>query len=112
MFPALGLAQASEQQRQLHVLERRGHGNKIKRLKNEADMPRAPCRELAAGHAGYLVAGHSDTALRRDVEPAEQIQESRLSRAAGPHEDHEVTLNHVEVEPFQDVDVFATAAEG
>src|SRR6185503_20893799 len=60
-------------------------------------------------HRGDLVAGHADGARARHVEPAQQVQERRLARAARAHEGDELARAHVQVEPLEHVDLLAPA---
>ena len=46
---------------------------------------------------------------RRHVEPAQQVQQRRLARAARAHEGDELAALHVEVEALEHVDLLAAA---
>src|SRR5205823_2373742 len=78
-------------------------------LKNEADVARPPRRQFTGRHVGNLVAGDGDAAGARQIESAQQVQQSGFARAAGAHEGHEIARVHVEVETLQDVDLLAAA---
>ena len=56
---ALGTRQRSELQRQLDVLERREHRNQVVELEDEADVRRAPRREVAFGQLRDVDADHA-----------------------------------------------------
>ena len=71
VVPALRLGELRQQEWKLHILESGQHGNQVVHLKDEADVARAPLRELVARHVGDLVTGNSDVAARGHVQPAE-----------------------------------------
>src|SRR5882762_7245596 len=109
VLAALGLGEFCEKQGQLDVLKGGEHGDEVVHLKDEADMARAPLRELVAGHVRDFIAGHGDAAVRGDVEAAKQIEQRGLAGAAGAHEADEVAFVHVQIEALQDLDFFAAA---
>jgi hypothetical protein len=61
---------------------------------------------------GDFIAGNSDAAVGGDIEPTEQIEQSRLAGAAGTHEGDEIALVYVKVQPLQDLNFLATTAVG
>src|SRR5262249_16252419 len=101
-----------EQQRKLDVLERSKHWNQVVHLEDKADVARAPLGELAGGHVRDLIAGYGDAAVRRNIEAAEQVQKRGLARPAGTHKRHEIALVDVEIQPLQNLDIFAATAIG
>src|SRR6185312_3029950 len=54
-------------------------------------------------------ARHRDRALGGRVQPADQIEESRLARARGTHEREEVALADVEIHVVQHLDLLPAA---
>ncbi len=56
MLAPFRFRQLGENQRQLDVLKRGEHGDQVVHLEDEAHVPRAPLRQLAAGHVGDLIA--------------------------------------------------------
>src|SRR5580704_13486478 len=99
----LGFRELGEEQRQLHVLKRREHGDQVVHLKNKSDVASAPFGELAAGHVGDFVAGDSDAAAGRHVQAAQKIQERGFAGATGTHEGDELAFVDVEIQALQDV---------
>src|ERR1700726_3967059 len=79
VLTALGLGELGEQQRQLNVLKRGEYGNEVVHLKDEADVARPPLRELISRHVRDFVARYGNTAVRGDIEAAEQIQQRSLA---------------------------------
>jgi hypothetical protein len=81
--------EARIKERQLHVLERRGAGEEIESLEDEADL------ELRSGEASpervrdVLAVEHVDV-RRSAVEAAEEIHEGGLAGARRAHDRHEV----------------------
>ena len=98
--------------RQFDVLKRGQHRDEVVHLEDETDVARAPVGQLAAGHVRDFIAGHADGATRGNIEAAQQIEQSRLARAARPHEGHEIALIDIKVQALQDVDVLIAAAVG
>ena len=105
----LGARERRQEQRQLDVAVRGEHRDQVVGLEHEADVARAPRRELAARHRGDLVARHGHGAGRRDVQPAQEVQQRRLARAARAHERDELAGVHVQVQALEDVDLLAAA---
>ena len=87
-----------EQQRQLHVLERRQHRDQVERLEHEAHVPRAPRARARSSRAwrGPSPATSTVPAVGR-VEPADQVQDRGLARARRPHQREEVRRRDLEV---------------
>src|ERR1700739_313664 len=107
---ALGLREFRQQQRQFHILKRREHRDEVVHLKDEPDMAGAPFRQLARRHVRDFIAGNGDLSACRDVQTAQEVEQSSLARAAGSHEGNKLTLRHVEIQALQDVDFLATPA--
>jgi hypothetical protein len=114
LHPLLALrpGQRGEQQRQLHVAERRENGDEVVHLEDEPHVAGAPRGELGAAQAADLVTSHGDAARSRDVKAAHQVEERALPRAARTHEGDEIALPHAEVDPLQHVKLFAPAPVG
>jgi hypothetical protein len=112
MLATFGFGEFGQQQGQFDVLERGEHGDEVVHLEDEADVARAPVGQLAAGHVRDLIAGHADSPARRNVETAQQIEQSGLARPARPHEGHEIALVDVKIQALQDVDVLIAASVG
>ena len=49
--------------------------------------------------------------MRGHIQPSQQVQQGCLARAAGTHEGDKVASVHVKIQPLQDANVFAAAAE-
>src|ERR1035438_10265394 len=77
-FP-LCLGQVREQQRQFHVPLGRKHREQVVKLEDEADMPCAPCRQLAIGQMIYAFARDADRAAGGAVQPPNQVQQGALA---------------------------------
>src|SRR5258706_73795 len=110
VLAAFGFGELGEQQRQLDVLECGEHGNEVVHLEDETDVARAPLRELIGGHVRDFVARHGDASVRGDVEAAEQIQQRRLTGAAGAHKADEIAFIYVEIQALQNLNFLAAAA--
>ena len=75
-------------------------------------MAGAPLGELVGGHVRDFVAGDRDTAMRGNIEAAEEVEQGGLAGAAGAHEGYEIAFVDVEVEALQYLNFFAAAAVG
>src|SRR6266700_208849 len=103
----LRFGKTGEQQRQFHVLKGRKHGNKVIHLEDKAHVARTPLGEFAARHVRDLVACHRNVSRRRNIQPAQQVQQRGLAGTARPHEGHELALFHVQVQRLQHVNLLA-----
>jgi hypothetical protein len=108
----LGGRQIGEQQRQLDVPLRRQRRHQVVELEDEAHVGGAPRRQLAARQLIDAPVLHDDDAVRRRVEPADQVQERRLAGSRRPHQRHEVAFRDVEVDAVEGLDPLAPAAVG
>ncbi|MBA7647584.1 hypothetical protein ES703_55357 [subsurface metagenome] len=84
-----------KQQRELHVLENVVHRQQVEGLENEPDPQPTEVRQLpvvlpAQGHVQ-----HRDRALRRGIQPADNIEQGGLAGAGGPHQSGEFAHRHV-----------------
>ena len=98
---ALFRRERREQQRQLDVLLRREHRDQIEALEHEADVARAPVRQLAAFHLLEVLARDRELAAVRAIEPADQVEQRRLARARRPQQRQQFPGPHVEVHVVQ-----------
>ena len=80
------LRHAGVDQRQLHVVQRRGARQQVEGLEDEADLLVADARQLVVVHLADLLAVQEVGALRRRVEAADQVHQRRLARARRPHD--------------------------
>ena len=97
----VGPGEPRQEERQLHVLERRQDGNQIVELEDEPDVPRPPGGELRVFQGAERLARDPHVAARGLVDAPDQVQERRLSGAAGSHERQEFSPLHLEVDPGQ-----------
>ena len=107
----LRLRQLRQQQRQLDVPLGRQHGQEVVELEDEADVLRAPLRELTAAQRAHWHAVHFDRASRRRIEAADQIEQRRFARPRRAHEREEIAFRDFEVDAFEHVDALAAARE-
>ena len=89
---------------QRHVLERGEGGDQVVELEDEADVFPAEPGQLALVVNGEVVIEKPDGAARRDVEPAEDVEEGGLAAAGGSEEDKELPREEVEVHIAQGID--------
>ena len=82
----LAARQRRELQRQLDVAERRQHRHQVVELEDEADVRRAPQREVGIGQLCNVDAGDANLARRRLVDAGDQVQQRRLARARRAHQ--------------------------
>ncbi len=97
----LRLAQFRQQQRQFDVAFGGEHRHQVVELEHEADIARAPFRQLPGRELVDAAAADQDLARGGLVEAADQVQQRGLAGARGPHQRHEVALGDVEREPLQ-----------
>ena len=93
-------ALAAVQQRQLDVLQRRGAGQQVEALEDEAEVAAAQPRPLVARQASTCAPWNRYCAGGGRVEAAEDVHHGRFARAARPHDGHELAGGDVEVDPF------------
>src|SRR6185436_7461545 len=98
-----------QQQRHLDVALGREDRQQVVELENEADVARAPFRELAGGQAVEALAGDRDLAAVRAIEATDQVQQRRLSRARGTHEREELAALDREIDRVQHLDALLAA---
>ena len=110
-FSRSDLRQLREQQRQLDVLLGRQHGQEVVELEDEADVLRAPLRELTAAQGAHGHTVHFDGASRWRVEAADQIEQRGFARSRRAHQREEIAFRDFQVDAFQDVDALAAAGE-
>jgi hypothetical protein len=82
--------EARVKERQLHVLERRGAGEEIESLEDEADLGVADLGEGVAGEVRDVLAVEHVASGGGAVEAAEEIHEGGLAGARRAHDRHEV----------------------
>ena len=95
---ALGRGQARDAQRQLDVLGSRKHGDESDRLEDESDVVAAHRGERVLGEPAEDMLTDRDLARGGSVEPAQQVQQRRLSGARGPAHDQQLTRVHAQVD--------------
>src|SRR5579859_420825 len=91
-----------EQQRNLHVAFRREGRHQVVELKDEADVSRAPASQLSPGQRVDAVARDDDGTAARLVEPADEIQQSRLPRSRWTHDGDELAFGNLQIEVLED----------
>src|SRR5437867_889605 len=106
---ALLAAHAHEQQRQLDVLERGQHRDQVVELEDEADVARAPHRELAPVQLVDRGVPHPHLARGRTVDAADQVEERRLAAPRGAHERDEIARGHVQRQAVEHRDLLLVA---
>src|SRR3954452_3823864 len=100
------------EQGQLHIFKGGSAGEKIKALKNEPEFAVANVGQLISIEAGNVEAIEQVTAARRTIEAAEQIHESRFTRAARAHESDKLAPRDFQRNAPDRVDVDLTGAVG
>jgi hypothetical protein len=104
MRAALLRVELGQQQRQLDILRGRQHRHQVVELEDEADIGRAPARQLTLAQALDVLAGELDLAGAGRVDAAEQVQQRRLARAGRTHDGDEVAMRdrHAEMIEYGD----------
>jgi hypothetical protein len=100
-LPPLGRRQGREQQRQLHVLERRQHRHQVVELEDEADVPRPPRRKLGFRERGDVRAGHLQRPPRRLVDAGDEVEQGGLAGARRAHQRDEVARGDLEIDVLE-----------
>src|SRR5206468_9282604 len=94
-------AAAAVEQRQLHVVERRGPRQQVEALKHEADFLVADGRELILRHARDVLAVEEIQSGGRLVEAPDDVHERRLPRAGRTRYGHELAVLYFEIDAPQ-----------
>src|SRR5256885_16515289 len=81
-----------EEERQLDVLIRREDRNQVVELEDEADVARAPGRELAGLERSERFAGDPDLPVGGRVDARAQVRARGFPGAAGPQERDDLPL--------------------
>src|SRR6266699_1483009 len=100
-----------KQERQLDVLIRGEHRQQVEGLEHEADVARAPGRELSRRHRADVGATDADGTSRRLVETGDEIEQRRLAGARRPHQRREAARRNIETEVGEDVDLLGVTLE-
>ena len=98
---------AAVDQRQLDIVQRRGTGQQMKHLENEADLLVADISQFILGQGTDLLAVDEILALDGRVQAAQQIHQRGFSRTRLAHDGNEFPALHHEIDVFQGVDLFA-----
>ncbi len=96
--PALPVAHAAIDQRQLDILDRRGAGEQVEALEHEAEIMPAQQRALLAVEPPDLDAVEKVAAARRLIEAADDVHGRRLARARWAHHRHELAFADAEAD--------------
>ncbi len=94
---------AVNQERQRDVLFRREGRHEVVELKNETDLAPSDKRQLVILQQGKTLIAEFHFALGRLIEPAEQVEERGLARAARPHDRDEFAGIDGQVHPVERV---------
>ncbi len=94
----LGAGDAPDQQRHHDVLERGELRQQVMDLPHEPDRPVAQVRQLGVRQRRDVLRPEIDSALRRPVQPAEQVQERGLAGARLSHDGQPLAPPHFEIE--------------
>jgi hypothetical protein len=65
------------------------------------DVRRPPRCQASTRKLGDVGAGHHDAAFVRAVDAGDQVQQSRLAAAAGPHQGNEIAFVEAQRHPVQ-----------
>ncbi len=91
-FLPLGARHGQQEQWQLDVFVRGENGNQVVRLKDVADVGRAPLGEFGPGEFGDFGTCDGYGALIGSVDAGDEIQQRRFSGAAGAHQGDEFAV--------------------
>ncbi len=108
----LGCGSAVVDERQLDVVERRGAGEEIEGLEDEADFLIANAGELVVVEFGDVVAVEPVAALGGRVEAADEVHQRGFSGAGGAHDRDVFVLTNAEVDAAEGVDLLVTHLVG
>jgi hypothetical protein len=98
---ALAPSQPPVDQGQADVGHRRGPGQQLEALEDEADDPVADRGQLVPGQPGHVPPVEPQRPRGRPVQPAQQPEQGRLARPARPHDGHRVAPLDHQVDPVQ-----------
>src|SRR5690606_8737578 len=98
---ALGSRRTAIEQRQLHVLLRRGTRQQVEALEHEAEVVAAQLRALVAVERLDMRTHEQVLAGAGPVEATDQVHCGGFSRTARPHDGNEIAARDVEVDPLQ-----------
>src|SRR5436305_1686792 len=74
-------------------------------------MPRPPSSKLRLRHSRDAVVANPDLPFGGAVQPGNQIQKRRFSRAARPHQAEKLAVGDFQVEPLQHINALTPAAK-
>ena len=100
-FEALRGGRAVIDERQFHVVQRGGAGQKIEGLEDEADFLVADARQLIVVKIADELAVEPVAALRRRIEAADEVHQRGLARAGGAHDGDVFVVADVERDAAQ-----------
>ena len=90
--------QSARRERDLDVLRGGQRRDEVELLEDEADRPQPERGQLAVAEPCEVATLEVDLAVGGPVEGAEQLEQRRLSRAAGPHDHEELAAGDLEVD--------------
>src|SRR5438477_4978845 len=96
VIAALLFRQVREQQRQFDVLERGQDGNQVVQLKDESDVPCAPCGERALRETADLGLADANGATSGPIDSGKQVEQRRLARTRRSHQTKKIPLGHAD----------------
>ena len=109
---ALCAAYARVHQGQLHVFLRRHAGQKLKLLKDKADLPRADARQFLFAQRADQLPIQDVFARSGRIQAADQVHQRGFAAARGAQDGKELARLNVQVDPLQNHLFFPTHAVG
>ena len=101
-------ADPAEEQRHLDVFEGGELGQKVEVLKDETHATVSDVGQLIAVQTGHGFAAEPVVPVRRRVEAAQEIEESRLARARRADDRYELPFSHRQIDAAQGLDLDLT----
>ena len=107
-----GAGDTGVDERQLHVVQRRGSRQQVEGLEDEPDLLVADARQLVVLHLPHLLTVEQVTASAGRVQAPDQVHQGGLPGAGRPHDRHILTTLDLYGDPLQGMDLLATHAVG
>ncbi len=103
LYPSILCPETRVDQRQLDIIERRGAGQQVEGLKDEADLLVSDAGELVVVEVGHPMAVEPVLPGGRAVEAADQIHQGGLARSRRPHHRDELVFPNGQIDTAERV---------